>query len=228
MLTDPIERSCIILRMSETKLAHVGEITRRLNVLYPDAAVELEYANAFQLMIASILAAQNTDINVNKITPVLFRKYKGPQDFVDVDQEELERDIYASGFFRQKAKSIKAVSQRLLEDFGGEVPTTMEEMLKLPGIGRKTANVVLGEALGIASGIVVDTHNLRLSLLLGISEQKNADKVERELLELVPQSEWIKYGQLVTWHGRRVCNAKKPKCVECTLADICPSVKIST
>ena len=225
MLTDPIERSCIIFYVSETKLAYVGEITRRLNVLYPGAAVELEYANAFQLMIASILAAQNTDVNVNKITPVLFRKYKGPQDFVDVDQEELERDIYASGFFRQKAKSIKAVSQRLLEDFGGEVPTTMEEMLKLPGIGRKTANVVLGEALGIASGIVVDTHNLRLSLLLGISEQKNADKVERELLELVPQSEWIKYGQLVTWHGRRVCNAKKPKCVECTLADICPSVK---
>lgn len=214
--------------MLESRTVHVAEITRRLKVLYPDAAVELEYGNAFQLMIASILAAQNTDVKVNKITPILFRKYSGPQDFVDVDQEELERDIYASGFFRQKAKSIKAVSQRLVEDFGGEVPTTMEEMLKLPGIGRKTANVVLGEALGIASGIVVDTHNLRLSRLLGISEQKLADKVERELLELVPKKDWIKYGQLVTWHGRRVCNAKKPRCAECTLADICPSVKLPT
>lgn len=173
-------------------------------------------------MIASILAAQNTDVNVNKVTPVLFRKYDGPQAFAEADTAELEKDIYTCGFFRQKAKSIQAVSRMLIEEFGGELPTTMDEMLRLPGIGRKTANVVLGEAMGIAAGIVVDTHNLRLSRLLGISTQKTADKMERELLDLVPKKDWIKYGQLITWHGRRVCNAKKPKCNECVLADICP------
>ncbi len=204
----------------------VAEITRRLRKLYPKARVELDYGNAFQLMIASILAAQNTDVNVNKVTPVLFRKYDGPQAFVDADTAELERDIYTCGFFRQKAKSIQAVSRMLIEEFGGEMPTTMDEMLRLPGIGRKTANVVLGEAMGIASGIVVDTHNLRLSRLLGISEKKNADKMERELMQLVPQKDWIKYGQWITWHGRRVCNAKKPKCGECVLADICPSRRV--
>lgn len=214
--------------MTETKRAYIAKVTQRLKKLYPNAAVELDYGNAFELMIASILAAQNTDVNVNKITPLLFNKYRGPQDFVDVDQEELEKDIYTSGFFRQKAKSIKAVSKKLIDDFGGKMPETMDEMLTLPGIGRKTANVVLGEAMGVASGIVVDTHNLRLSKLLGISEQKTADKVERELLELVPKKDWIKYGQLITWHGRRVCNAKRPKCSECILADICPSVSTAS
>lgn len=214
--------------MTTDRSSHVAEITKRLKKLYPNAAVELDYGTAFELMVASILAAQNTDVNVNKITPALFRKYRTPQDYLSVPVEELERDIYASGFFRQKAKSIRAVSQMLVDDFGGEMPQTMEEMLRLPGVGRKTANVVLGEAFGVASGIVVDTHNLRLSKLLGISEQKTADKIERELLELVPKKDWIKYGQLVTWHGRRVCNAKKPRCAECTLADICPSVKLPT
>lgn len=214
--------------MTDTKRAFIAKVTQRLKKLYPNAAVELDYGNAFELMIASILAAQNTDVNVNKITPLLFNKYRGPQDFVDVDQEELEKDIYTSGFFRQKAKSIKAVSKKLIDDFGGKMPETMDEMLTLPGIGRKTANVVLGEAMGVASGIVVDTHNLRLSKLLGISEQKTADKVEKELLELVPKKDWIKYGQLITWHGRRVCNAKRPKCSECILADICPSVSAAS
>lgn len=205
---------------------HIAEITRRLHDLYPDARVELDYGDAFQLMIASILAAQNTDVNVNKVTPVLFRKYDGPLAFADADTAELERDIYTCGFFRQKAKTIQAVSRMLIGEFGGELPQTMDEMLRLPGIGRKTANVVLGEAMGIAAGIVVDTHNLRLCRLLGISTQKNADKLERGLLDLVPQNDWIKYGQLITWHGRRVCNAKKPKCGECTLADICPSRRV--
>jgi endonuclease III len=207
----------------ENKLTHVAEITKRLNKIYPQARVELDYGNAFQLMIASILAAQNTDVNVNKVTPELFRKYRGPQDFVNADPAEIERDIYTCGFFRQKTKSIRAVSQKLIDDFGGEVPQTMEDLISLPGIGRKTANIVLGEAMGIAAGIVVDTHNIRLSRLLGISEQKTADKIERELIALVPRKDWIKYGQLITWHGRRVCNAKKPKCGECVLANICPS-----
>ncbi len=209
--------------MAKDKKQIVSEISRRLKSLYPNAHVELDYGTPFELMIASILAAQNTDVNVNKITPVLFRKYRTPADYLNVEQEELEKDIYASGFFRQKAKSIRAVSQKLIENFGGKVPETMEELLTLPGIGRKTANVVLGDALGIAAGIVVDTHNIRLSALLGISEQKTADKIERELMDLVPKKDWIQFGQWITWHGRRVCNAKKPKCGECVLADICPS-----
>ncbi|CAN5546826.1 endonuclease III [soil metagenome] len=209
--------------MIADKKSHAAEISQRLKKLYPDAHAELDYGTPFELMIASILAAQNTDVNVNKITPVLFRKYRGPADYLNVEQEELEKDIHASGFFRQKAKSIRAISQRLVDDFRGQVPATMEELLTLPGIGRKTANVVLGDAMGIAAGIVVDTHNIRLSALLGLSEQKTADKIERELMELVPKKDWIQFGQWITWHGRRVCNAKKPKCPECVLADICPS-----
>lgn len=209
--------------MIADKKAHVAEIARRLKKLYPDAHAELDYGNAFELMIASILAAQNTDVNVNRITPELFRKYRGPADYLNVSPEELEKDIYASGFFRQKAKSIRAICQRLVDDFDGKVPSSMDELLTLPGIGRKTANVVLGDAMGIAAGIVVDTHNIRLSKLLGISDQKTADKIERELMELVPKKDWIQFGQWITWHGRRVCNAKKPKCGECVLSDICPS-----
>lgn len=209
--------------MIADKKRRVAEIAKRLKKFYPDVHVELDYGTPFELMIASILAAQNTDVNVNKLTPELFRKYRGPADYLSVSQEELEKDIYASGFFRQKAKSIRAVSKKLIEDFGGKVPETMEKLLTLPGIGRKTANVVLGDALGIAAGIVVDTHNIRLSHLLGLSEQKTADKIERELMELVPKKDWIQFGQWITWHGRRVCNAKKPKCGECVLGDICPS-----
>lgn len=209
--------------MVKNKRQHAAEIGKRLKKLYPDAHVELDHGTAFELMIASILAAQNTDVNVNRITPELFRKYRSPADYLKVDAEELEKDIYASGFFRQKAKSIQAISQRLVDDFGGKVPETMDELLTLPGIGRKTANVVLGEAMGIAAGIVVDTHNIRLSALLGLSEQKTADKIERELMEIVPKNDWIQFGQWITWHGRRVCNAKKPKCGECVLSDICPS-----
>jgi len=208
------------------KRAFAAEISKRLKKLYPDAHVELDYSNAFELTIASILAAQNTDVNINKLTPELFRKYRGPADYANAPTEELEKDIHASGFFRQKAKSIQAVSKRLIEDFGGKVPETMDELLTLPGIGRKTANVVLGDALGIAAGIVVDTHNIRLSNLLGLSDQKNADKIERELMELIPEKDWIQFGQWITWHGRRVCNAKKPKCEECVLSDICPSSRI--
>ncbi|QQS34480.1 MAG: endonuclease III [Acidobacteriota bacterium] len=205
------------------KKNHVAEVARRLKKLYPAARVELDHGSAFQLMIASILAAQNTDVNVNKVTPELFRKYRTPQDFVDADPAEIERDIYTCGFFRQKTKAIRAVCQRLIDDFGGELPQTMDEMLTLPGIGRKTANVVLGEAMGVAAGIVVDTHNIRLSHLLGLSNEKTAEKIERDLMQIVPKKHWIKFGQWITWHGRRVCIARRPKCGECTLADICPS-----
>lgn len=209
--------------MVTNKKSHAAEIGKRLNKLYPDAHVELNYSTPFELMVASILAAQNTDKNINRITPVLFRKYRGPVDYLAVPPEELEIDIHKSGFFRQKTKSIRGVSEMLIQDFGGEVPRTMKEMLTLPGIGRKTATVVLGDGMGIAEGITIDVHNLRVSPRLGLSEQKDAVKMEREIMEIVPKKDWIKWGQWITWHGRRVCKAKKPKCGECILADICPS-----
>lgn len=201
----------------------VAEIIKRLRKLYPHARAELDHSNAFELLVGSILAAQNTDANVNKVTPVLFRKYRGPADYAVADPAELEKDIYTCGFFRQKSKTLIALSQKLVNDFGGELPRTMDEMLSLPGVGRKTANVVLGEAMGIAAGIVVDTHNIRLSNLLGLSKEKTADKIERDLMQIVPKKHWIKFGQWITWHGRRVCIARRPKCGECVLADICPS-----
>jgi endonuclease-3 len=201
----------------------IAEIIRRLKKAYPNARVELDFGNAFELLIASILAAQNTDKNVNSITPTLFRKYNGPKDFLAADPAELERDIYSTGFFRQKARAIQAVSRAILDDFNGRVPQTMDEMLRLPGVGRKTANVVLGEAMGIAAGIVVDTHNIRLAGRLRLSGEKTPEKIERDLMAIVPKREWIRFGQLITWHGRRICKARKPECGKCVLADICPS-----
>jgi endonuclease-3 len=203
--------------------AYAAEIANRLKTIYPDARVELDYTTAFELMIASILAAQNTDVNINRLTPVLFRKYRSPVDYLAVDPAELEQDIHKSGFFRQKTKAIRGVCERLMSDFGGEVPSTMSELLTLPGIGRKTATVVLGEALGIAEGITVDTHHLRVEPRLGLSKQKAADKMEKELMEIVPKEDWIAWGQMITWHGRRVCKARKPRCSDCVLNDICPS-----
>ena len=205
------------------KKSHVAEISKRLKKLYPDAHVELDYANAFELMIASILAAQNTDVNINRLTPELFRKYRKPADYLSVPPSELEQDIHKSGFFRQKTKSIQAVCKMLIENFGGELPKTMAEFLTLPGIGRKTANVVLGNALGVVEGIVVDTHNIRLAARLGLSEQKTAEKIERDLMAIVPKKDWVMFSHWITWHGRRVCKAKLPRCAECVLNDICPS-----
>ena len=210
--------------MVQDKQNQVTEVSKRLKKLYPDAYVELNFSNPLELLVASVLAAQNTDVNVNRVTADLFRKYKTPSDYLNVDALELEQDIHSTGFFRQKTKSIRAICQMLIEDFGGQMPATMDELLRLPGVGRKTANVVLGYAFGVASGIVVDVHNLRVNVrLVGISEQKDALKMERELMELVPKKDWINYGQWITWHGRRVCQAKKPKCGECVLNDLCPS-----
>ena len=209
--------------MIADKRQHVAEIAKRLKKLYPDAHVELDYSNAFELMIGSILAAQNTDANVNTVTPMLFRKYIGPADYVNVSPQELEQDIHSCGFFRQKTKSIQAICKRLIDDNGGKLPNTMAEMVALPGIGRKTANVVLGNAMGVVEGIVVDTHVIRLSGRLGLSEQKNADKIESDLMQIVPKKDWVMFSHWITWHGRRVCKAKLPRCPECVLNDICPS-----
>lgn len=202
------------------------EIIKRLRKAYPDAHCALNHSNPFELLIATILSAQCTDERVNIVTATLFRKYRGPEDFVAVSQAELEKDIHSTGFFRNKSKNIKAASQRLLDVYGGEIPRSMEEMLTLGGVARKTANVVLGNAFGIASGVVVDTHVGRLSQRLGLTQQKTAEKIEEELQALVPQKEWVMFPHLLIFHGRQICNAKKPKCLECVLAEICPSYSI--
>jgi endonuclease-3 len=200
-----------------------AEIIKRLKKAYPDAYCALNHTNPFELLIATILSAQCTDERVNIVTADLFRKYRGPEDFVKVSQQELERDIHSTGFFRNKAKNIKACSQRLIEVYGGEIPRTMDEILTLGGVARKTGNVVLGNAFGIASGVVVDTHVSRLSQRLGLTEEKTPEKIERDLQELVPKKAWVMFSHWLIYHGRQVCNARKPKCQECVLADICPS-----
>lgn len=199
------------------------EIIRRLKKEYPDAHCALNHTNAFELLIATILSAQCTDERVNIVTATLFRKYPTPQDFINVSQADLEKDIHSTGFFRNKAKNIKAACERLIEVYGGEVPQTMEDLLSLGGVARKTANVVLGNAFGIASGVVVDTHVSRLSQRLGLTAEKTPEKIERDLQELVPRKHWVMFPHWLITHGRRVCNARKPLCGQCTLADICPS-----
>jgi endonuclease-3 len=204
-----------------------AEIIKRLKKTYPDAHCALNHTTAFELLIATILSAQCTDERVNIVTADLFRKYRGPQDFVAASQQELEKDIHSTGFFRNKAKNIKAASQRLIEVYGGEIPRTMEEILTLGGVARKTGNVVLGNAFGIASGVVVDTHVSRLSQRLGLTDQTTPEKIERDLQELVPKKDWVMFSHWLIFHGRQICNARKPKCFECVLADICPSFPLT-
>jgi endonuclease III len=209
--------------MIKDKKERTAEIIKRLKREYPDAHCALNHTNAFELLIATILSAQCTDERVNIVTATLFRKYPRPEDFVALPQEELEREIHSTGFFRNKAKNIKAACERIVEIYGGEVPQTMDELLTLGGVARKTANVVLGNAFGIASGVVVDTHVSRLSQRLGLSKEKTAEKIERDLEKLVPQKHWIMFPHWLITHGRRICNARKPLCGNCVLSDICPS-----
>lgn len=204
------------------------EIIRRLKKAYPDAHCALEHSNPFELLVATILSAQCTDARVNIVTANLFRKYRGPQDFVQAPQEELEKDIHSTGFFRNKAKNIKVASQRLIEVYGGEIPQTMDQILTLGGVARKTANVVLGNAFGIASGVVVDTHVSRLSQRLGLTQQKTPEKIEKDLEKLVSKKNWIMFPHWIIFHGRQICDARKPKCHECPLDDICPSFELFT
>ena len=200
-----------------------AEVIKRLKKAYPDAHCALDHANAFELLIATILSAQCTDARVNIVTASLFHKYRGPEDFLNVTHQELEKDIHSTGFFRNKAKNIQAACRRLIDEFHGEVPQTMDEILTLGGVARKTANVVLGNAFGIASGVVVDTHISRLSQRLGLTDNKTPEKIEQDLSQLVPKKNWIMFPHWMIFHGRRVCDARKPKCSECVLADICPS-----
>ncbi len=201
----------------------MNQLIKRLNKEYPDPAVALRYKTPFELLIAVILSAQCTDVRVNIVTKTLFKKYRKPADYLAVPQEKLEDDIRSTGFFRNKAKNIRGMCKKLIEEFGGKVPDSMEELVTLPGVGRKTANCVLGEAYNIPSGIVVDTHVTRLANRLGLTKQKDAVKIEKELMEQVPKKHWITFGNWLIHHGRQVCHSRKPACTSCVLNDICPS-----
>lgn len=204
-----------------------GEIIRRLKREYPDAHCALVHGSAFELLIATILSAQCTDERVNIVTANLFRKYRTPQDYLATPPEELERDIHSTGFFRNKAKNIQGACEKITKNFGGEIPRSMDELLTLNGVARKTANVVLGNAFGIASGVVVDTHVARLSNRLGLTEQSAAEKIEKNLQSLVPEKDWIMFPHWLIAHGRKICQARKPKCGECVLNDICPKIGVT-
>lgn len=203
----------------------MDKLIKRLNNEYPSPEVALHYKTPFELLVAVILSAQCTDVRVNTVTESLFKKYRKPADYLAVPQEELENDIRSTGFFRSKAKNIRGMCKKLVEEFGGTVPGSMDELVTLPGVGRKTANCVLGEAYNIPSGIVVDTHVIRLANRLGLTKHKDAIKIEKELMEQVPRKHWLKFGNWLIHHGRRVCHARKPGCPSCVLADICPSAE---
>jgi endonuclease III len=204
------------------------DIIRRLKRAYPDAKTALNYSNPFELLIATILSAQSTDVRVNIVTADLFRKYKKPEDYLKVSARELEKDIHSTGFFRNKTKSIQGTAKLLTEQYGGEVPHTMDELLELPGVARKTANVVLGNAFGIKAGVVVDTHVTRLSHRLALSEEKTAEKIEQDLIPIVPKKDWVIFPHLMIYHGRKICKARNPLCAECTIEKLCPSSSLKT
>jgi len=197
-----------------------------LKKAYPDAECALHYANPLQLLIATILSAQCTDQQVNIVTEKLFAKFETADDFAAARQATIEKYIKTAGFFRNKAKNIKACCQALVDEHDGEVPQDLESLVALPGVGRKTANVVLGTAFGIASGVVVDTHVKRLSNRLGLTTEANPERIEQDLMALLPKKEWIAFSHRMIWHGRRVCNARKPKCGECSLEKYCPQVGV--
>jgi len=205
----------------------IEAIIAELRRLYPDAKCSLDFSTPLQLLIATQLAAQCTDERVNMVTKDLFRKYRSVEDFATVSQEELEQDIKSTGFYRNKAKNIRAACQRIITDFGGEVPHTMKDLLSLPGVARKTANVVLGNAFGIVEGYIVDTHNMRLSRRFGWTTSEDPVKIEQALMRIIPQKDWLDLSHFLIYHGRAVCAARKPLCEQCTLAKLCPSAFVA-
>ena len=206
-----------------TNPQRVRAILEKLDEAYPAVTCALEHENPFQLLISTILSAQCTDERVNQVTKTLFVKYPTPKDFAHASPRELEQDIRPTGFFRNKTKSIIGASKKIVEEFGGEVPRSMETLLTLPGVARKTANVVLGTAFGIASGIVVDTHVTRLSQRLDLTREQDPKKIEQDLMRVIPQDKWILFSHQLIWHGRKICQARKPKCAECNLNSLCYS-----
>ena len=199
------------------------EIIRQLHETFPDAHCELDFRNAWELLVATILSAQCTDQKVNQVTPALFARYPTPQALAEAEMTDIEQMIYSTGFYRNKAKSIQGAARRLVEVYGGEVPADINELLTLPGVARKTANVVLGNVFRIAEGVVVDTHVKRLSDRLALTPETTPEKIERDLMVLAPRNEWIDLSHLLIFQGRRVCDAKKPNCTICTISHLCPS-----
>jgi endonuclease-3 len=207
------------------KRQRIGPIIERLEREHADAQIELVFRSPLELLVSVMLSAQTTDVNVNRVTKTLFAKYRRPEDYLAVPPEELEQDIFATGFYRQKAKSLRGAMRVLLEEFDGEVPLRLEQLLRLPGVARKTANVVAAE-LGEAQGIVVDTHVRRLSQRLGLTREDDPVKIERDLQKLVPRAKWGIFPHLLIWHGRRVCIARRPLCETCVVNDLCPSSRV--
>ena len=207
------------------KRERIVPVLERLSAEHPDATIALRFRNDLELLVSVMLSAQTTDVNVNRVTERLFEKYRRPEDYLAVPLEELEDDIRATGFFRQKARALRGAMAKLLEDFDGQVPRRMAELLTLPGVARKTANVVVAER-GQAEGIVVDTHVRRLSQRLGFTRQEDPVKIERDLIRLVPREWWNAFPHLLIWHGRRVCIARRPQCEVCVVNDLCPASRV--
>jgi endonuclease-3 len=207
------------------KRERIRPIIERLAVEHPDAVIALRFRDDLQLLVSVMLSAQTTDVMVNRVTESLFEKYRRPEDYLEVTLEELERDIRPTGTYRQKAKNLRGTMRVLLEEFDGELPQRIDELVRLPGVGRKTANVVAAER-GATQGIVVDTHVRRLSQRLGLTRREDPVKIERDLQRLVPRADWGRFPHLLIWHGRRICDARRPRCVECVLADLCPSSRV--
>ena len=205
--------------------APATEVISRLKSEYPDARTELDWKSPLELLVATILSAQTTDVSVNGVTKALFEKYRTAADYAGADPTELEEDIRPSGFYRNKARSLRGMARALVEEHAGEVPRTMRELVALPGVGRKTANVVLGNAFGVDEGIVVDTHVRRVSNRLGLTENQDPEKIERDLKRMVPQEDWTVFSHLLVFHGRRISKARKPDCPASVLNDLCPSVR---
>jgi endonuclease-3 len=206
------------------KRARIRPIIERLAAEHADAGIALRFQNPLELLVSVMLSAQTTDVSVNRVTEKLFQKYRRPEDYLAVSPEELERDIFATGFYRQKAKALRGTMRILIDEHGGEVPTDFDALLRLPGVARKTANVVSAER-GNAQGIVVDTHVRRLSQRLGLTKQEDPVKIERDLMRLFPREDWALFPHLLIWHGRRVCDARRPACERCVLNDLCPSAR---
>ena len=207
------------------KSERILPVIQRLAAAHPDATIALRFRSDLELLVSVMLSAQTTDVNVNRVTQTLFLKYRRPEDYLAVPVEELENDIRPTGFFRQKTKSIRGTMKMLIEDFDGEVPRTLDELTRLPGVARKTANVVASE-LGDTQGIVVDTHVRRLSQRLGLTREEDPVKIERDLVKIVPKADWHRFPHLLIWHGRRVCDARKPRCEVCAVEYLCPSSRL--
>jgi endonuclease III len=207
------------------KRERIRPIIERLAAAHPDAAIALRFRDELELLVSVMLSAQTTDVTVNRVTERLFRKYRRPEDYLAVPEQELEADIRPTGTFRQKARNLRAAMRVLLEDFDGQVPTRLDDLVRLPGVGRKTANVVASER-GATQGIVVDTHVRRLSQRLGLTRQHDPVKIERDLKRIVPRADWARFPHLLIWHGRRVCIARRPRCEDCVVNDLCPSSRV--